>query len=109
MFRNLSFSISEPGTYEDIANILNVLPGEMLLISSSARECRMADEAYAQVVKIKLPGDPNQTEFFQLLDMSSIQFGPREPPQQLSLKTSSRKNRNLRKNKKNKKHHNKKK
>ena len=64
-------------TYETIASMLNVNCNDILFISSSQDECRIAKKAMIQVIKVKRPGEGKNKEFVRVQDMSAIVFGPR--------------------------------
>lgn len=60
--------------YEQLINMSQAKPDEILFMSSNADECRAAQEAGLRVVKVKLPNDSQTSDFLRIRDITDVKF-----------------------------------
>ncbi len=64
-------------------------PAEVMLVSTSLEECRLAAEAAYKVVKVKRPGEPKNRTFLLVKDMSAMAFIPLKQSEKSEKSSSS--------------------
>ncbi|KAH9397021.1 hypothetical protein TYRP_003325 [Tyrophagus putrescentiae] len=83
-------SPSEQMSYIQLLHCMGGLqPAEVMLVSTSLEECRLAAEAAYKVVKVKRPGEPKNRTFLLVKDMSAMAFIPLKQSEKSEKSSSS--------------------